>query len=167
MPIYATAAELAAYVDPDATEPTPVPKATVLLRRASQLVLDATANARYTTNAATGLPTLHRVREAMREATLEQASAWVAAGLDPSLGVAQLPRTVASKSQGSVSVSYQQDAATDAERRALAAGDSLTSAARSILAAAGLISSALNVTAGTETFPVRVDPYNPLTGALL
>ena len=48
---YADAAELAAYMDPDSESPAVPPLATVLLRSAQQLVLDATAGAIYDTDA--------------------------------------------------------------------------------------------------------------------
>jgi hypothetical protein len=164
--IYATPAELAAYLDPDAVTPVVPPLATVLLRSASQLVLDAIAGAVYRADVA-GLPTDPGTLAAVKNATMEQASAWSLHGLDPRKGAAQASRRIASKSVTGVSVTYVADPAADGYLSDLAGGQSLTSAAYRFLLNAGLISNrARTGSGGVETFNVAQRYYDPLTGAL-
>lgn len=137
--IYATPAELARYLDPDATAPTVPPLATVLLRSASQLVLDYTAGATYRADAE-GRPTDVIKLAGVKNATMEQASAWSLHGIDPRKGAAQVSRRVASKSVTGVSVSYVADPAADTFLSDLASGQALTAAAYLFLVNAGLIS---------------------------
>lgn len=165
MPLYATPDELAVYMHPDTEDPQPPADATVLLRTASGLVASAIASARYATDG-DDLPTDPRKRDAVRDATMEQASAWAIHGLDPRKGAAQVERRVSSKSIGPASWSYESGSAADAAMDALASGERLTSAALGILDAAGLLSGRLTVSRAVERFPIHTVPYNPLTGEL-
>lgn len=151
---YATPAELATYLDPDSENPTPPPLATVLVRKASQLVLDATAGAPYGVDE-DGYPVDAYLRNAMREATLEQASAWSLHGIDPRKGAAGAPRRVSSKALNGAQASYVADPQADTALSALWAGDSLTSAALAVLRNAGLITTRVN---GGRRWPSR--PYD-------
>lgn len=163
---YATPAELAAYLDPDAEVPAVPPLATVLLRTASQLVLDASAAARYRTDAE-GLPTDAATLTTLKEATMEQASAWSLNGIDPRKGASQVSRRVQSKAVTGVSVTYVADPAADTYLSDLAAGDALTAAALTILSNGGMLSNRVNTGGGgTEYFNVQQRYYDPLTGDL-
>lgn len=141
--IYGTPAELAAYIDPDAESPTPPAKATALLRKASQLVLRFTRGATYSTDA-DGMPLDAKVLAALTEATLEQASAWAAHGIDPSKGAAGAPRQVSSKALNGAQASYVSDPTRDMALSKLWGGEELTQAAWDILRNAGLISSSIS-----------------------
>jgi hypothetical protein len=166
MLLYATPAELAAYIDPDAVAPAPPALATVLLRSASQLVLDAIAAARYAATAE-GLPKDATLLAAVQNATMEQASAWSLHSIDPRKGAASAARRVASKSLTGVAVSYVKDDAADTAASELASGKSLTRPAWLILDNAGLISNRVRTgSGGVETFNVAQRYYDPLTGAL-
>lgn len=166
MTLYATPAQLARYMHPDA-DPTPAPpeNATVLLRTASRLVDEATVGAVYSVDAF-GVPTQPAVQLALAEAAMEQASAWAFANVDPRKGVEQLPRQVASKSANGLSVSYVAYAAADDERRAFASGTKLTFAAWTILEAAGLTRAVITSARAARRLPVAVQSYDPLTGVL-
>jgi len=164
---YADAADLAHYMDPDAETPAVPPLATVLLRSAQQLVLDATAGAVYSVDAnehATDVPT----HDAIKDAIMEQASAWSLHGIDPRKGAGQAPRQVASKSLLGGSVSYVADPARDTYLSDLASGQQLTTAAWTILRNAGLISNRVTTGAGRGVGGVIVEqvPYDPVTGVL-
>lgn len=164
--IYATPAELAQFLDPDAAEPPVPPLATVLLRSASQLVLDAIAAATYRTDAE-GKPTDADTLTAVKNATMEQASAWSLHGIDPRKGAVQVNRRIASKSVTGVSVSYVADPAADSYLSDLASGRALTSAAHLFLVNAGLISNRVRTgSGGVELFNVAQRYYDPLTGDL-
>lgn len=136
---YATPAELAAYIAPDAITPTPPPLASVLLRSASRLVRGMIAGAVYRVDV-NELPVLPLLRDALRDATCEQASAWAANGIDPRPGAAGLKPIVTTKSLDGMAVSYGQSAAIQAATVALAGGVTLTDAAWQILDNVGLIS---------------------------
>jgi hypothetical protein len=156
---YATPADLGVWLDPD---PAPA-NANRLLRSASGLVRNATAGARYAVDA-DGLPTDPRIATAFLEATLAQAEAWAANGIDPTKGVAQLKRTVQSKSADGRSVTYA-DNGGRAALEALASGTELVGQARSILSNAGLISNRIQATPGYVR-DVEVVSYDPTTGVL-
>lgn len=162
--IYATADELAHWIDPDTTPTPPVPLATVLLRLASGRV-DNAVTARYVTNA-DGEPTDARVLDALREATLTQAEAWASNGIDPRKSTAELKRQVQSKSLGggTMSVTY---GSTQADLLALVTSDGLTPAALGVLLRRGLLSSRVDTRAGQRADVVlHGTPYDPLTGQL-
>ena len=163
MIVYGTEAELASWMG--LTEPPPL--AAVLLRSASGLVLDATAGAVYAVDA-DGYATATSARTPLTEATLTQAEAWALAGVDPRRGRVQRARVVASKSLGAKSVSYQADAAADAEASDLASGQFLTPAAYSILRNAGLITAAVGTGAwdghGRGIVHVGATEFDPVTG---
>lgn len=167
---YATSADLARFLDPDAADPPVPPKAGVLVREASQVVSDALRLVRYAVDAE-GLPSSVRQREAVRDATCAQAAAWLAAGIDPlQVGGAQDAlggRRVSSKSAGGLSVSYVASPAADAARDALVAGELVPSAWR-YLTAAGLVRGTavdIGTYVGVGTGYVEAI-YDPLTGEL-
>lgn len=162
---YGTPDELAAWVDPDTTPPEPVKNATVLLRFASQVVLDATASATYRTDA-DGKATAPDVLKALTEATLEQASVLSANGIDPRKGVAAASRKVASKSLDGASVSYLADAKLDGYVTALAAGG-IARSAWLILRNAGLISAKVQTRDLGDIPNVEAYPYDPITGRIV
>lgn len=139
MLIYATADELAAYMEPDTDPPTPITNGTVLVRSASALVTSAIAAAQYRTDD-DGMPTDATLVQALKDATCEQAQAWSLNNIDPRLGAAGLKPIVTTKSLGGAAVSYGQSAAIQDALVALAAGDTLIPSAFDILANAGLIS---------------------------
>lgn len=156
---YATPEELAAWIDPDA-DPTPArpTNAAKLLRTASGLVDDALIASLYATDD-TGLPTMPKVLQAVKDATCEQAAAWVLAGIDPALGASQLKRVVQSKSLSGVSVTYQASLS-DAYKATLADARELTPAAWSILQRAGLLTNRANTT-GNWGVEYQLTPTSP------
>jgi hypothetical protein len=156
---YATPDDLAVWLDPD---PAPA-NANRLLRAASGLVRDATAGARYAVTPE-GLPAATGVATAFLEATCAQAEAWVASGVDPTKGVAQLPRLIQSKSADGTSVTYG-DSGGRAALEALASGTSLVGQARSILSNAGLISNSIQAVS-PQARVVEAVSYDPTTGVL-
>lgn len=156
---YATPDDLGVWLDPD-----PVPaNANRLLRAASGLVRSTTAGAVYHADAE-GLPTSSRVATAFLEATLAQAEAWAANGIDPAKGVAQLKRVVQSKGADGRSVTYA-DNGGRAALEALASGSVLVDQARTILSNAGLISNRIQAEGGYVR-DVEVIGYDPTTGVL-
>lgn len=96
-----------------------------ILRGCTTLVLKATRLACYATDEATGLATDVTVREALRDATCIQASAWVALGIDPSAGgTVTSSKSVKRKKIGSAEIEY-----TDSETRSVAAARATAAAA--------------------------------------
>lgn len=81
MATYATLAELAEHLTPDA----PPANGARLLVRASRRVDGALLCAVYDVDATTGLPTKQTIVEALRDATLEQISYWLETGDDEGL----------------------------------------------------------------------------------
>lgn len=136
-----------------------------LLRRAEQLVRGA-VSARFRVGP-DGLPTDAGKREALRLATLEQAAAWVRAGIDPREGAQQLTPQVASKSALGVSVSYATPAAATAEREQLARGTELLDTARHQLQLAGLTSNRASTPGYGRDVYVDARAYDPTTGRLV
>lgn len=109
------------------------------LRTASGLVTRAIRRDRYETTSG-GLPTDPDLAAALRDATVEQVTQWVAANIDPlKAGVVQPDRQVKSKSRGGASVTYTDDDPGVTARRAAAAGD-LCDTAVVILQNAGFLS---------------------------
>lgn len=163
---YADAADLASYMDPDNPNPEVPPLATILLRSAQQLVLDATVAAVYRVDVnehAVDVPT----HDAIRDAILEQASAWQVHNIDPRKGAVQAPRRVSSKALLGGQVSYVADAAADTYLSDLASGQHLTSAAWTILVNAGLISNHVaSAPRGPHRNIIDQTPYDPTTGEL-
>lgn len=147
----------------DGVAPIP-PLATVLLRYAQALVLDAIAAAIYAVDVnehATDPDTY----TAIKTAILEQAQAWSLAGIDPRKGAGQVGRQVASKSLLGGSVSYVTDPTRDSYLSDLASGAHLTLSAWRILRNAGLIVS--TVVSGYGPDPIVTGtPYDPTTGIL-
>lgn len=98
----------------------------VTLRSCSTLVLDATQGAIYDVDPATGIATDIAVREALRDATCIQASAWVALNIDPATGgVLQSSKAVTSKKLGSAAFDYSPAEIQSATRARAAAYSSL------------------------------------------
>lgn len=164
--IYGTPADLATWVDPDTVPAPAIPKATVLLRAATQLVLSYTQAARYATDAE-GKATDENVADALLSATLEQAAAWHLNDIDPRLGSAQTKRRVASKSLNGASVSYVADPKADNYLSDLASGQALTLTAWRFLDNAGLIVTTVGTAPNIpEVFNIAQRAYDPLTGDL-
>lgn len=141
MPNYATPAELWAYMgntgEPDAPF---VGAVTPLLRRASSLVTTAIRGALYAVDGS-GVPTDALKRDAVRDATCEQAMSWQRAGIDPYVAMTPTQvRAIATKSLGSASVQYEANPQMQAAWNALASGEELTGTSWRILLDAGLLS---------------------------
>jgi len=161
--IYGTPEELARWIDPDSETPDPVPNATILLRAATQSVLAATVGAVYRTED-DGKAKPGKSHDALRDATLEQASALSAANIDPRKGAGAVKPTKRSKGLGGATVTYATDSRTDRYAADLATGV-LTQSAWTILSNAGLISTRI-ATHDNGGVPLYAIPYNPLTGEL-
>ncbi|MCC2033072.1 hypothetical protein [Microbacterium allomyrinae] len=115
------------------------------LRACTTRVLDATKTARYATDPSTGLATDPVVKNALRDATCIQASAWVALNIDPATGgVIQTTKTVKSKKIGTAQIEYSDAEAQAVNRARAAAYASLVPEARSFLRTRGLITSAVS-----------------------
>lgn len=109
-----------------------------LLRSASLAVRDATSIAVYSTDK-NGLPTDPEQLEALKDATLTQATALNALKIDTALGGVLTPSTTTSKSINGASVSYSSaevQAASDGKTQAV---QGLVPAALQILRLAGLL----------------------------
>lgn len=164
--IYGTPAELATWVDPDTEPPADIPKATVLLRAATQLVLWYAQAARYSTGD-DGKATDESVADALLSATLEQAAAWHLNGIDPRMGAAQGKRRIASKSLNGASVNYVADPRADTWLTDLASGQVLTVSAWQFLDNGGLIVTTVGSGPNLpEVFNIAQRYYDPLTGDL-
>lgn len=164
MIVYGTPEELAAWVDPDTEPPAPVPLATVLLRAATQTVLDYSAGAVYATDAE-GIASKTEVHDALLSATLEQAATLHANDIDPRKGASAVQRRVASKSLNGASISYVADAKADTYLSDLAAG-ALARSAWLILSNAGLLTNRVQTRDHGNLGASYGVPYNPLTGKL-
>lgn len=75
-----------------------------ILRACTSLVMDATMTAFYDVDSTTGLATDAQTLNAMRDATCIQAAAWVALGIDPSLGGVTTATLASSKKIGTASL---------------------------------------------------------------
>lgn len=139
MIVYGTPQQLAEWVDPDTTPPEAVPRATVLLRSASQTVLDYTAGAVYATDP-DGKAKDPAVLKCLTEATLEQAAALHINGIDPRKGAGGIKRRVSSKKLDSATLTYLADARADSFATDLASG-ALVRTAWLALRSCGLITS--------------------------
>jgi hypothetical protein len=98
---YALPADLAEY-----TGTAGPANATVLLRSATNLVLDATNQAYYAVDPATGLPTDAQILAALKLATVIQAAAWAAIGYDPLTGGVATVSVVQSSKAGQSSDTF-------------------------------------------------------------
>lgn len=87
-----------------------------LLRSCTTLVLDATEGAYYPVDALTGLSTDTDTRTAMRDATVIQAAAWAALGINPQTGGVATSGVKRSKKIGSASIEYADSDAAAAAR---------------------------------------------------
>lgn len=164
---YATPAELAHHLDPDNLAPEIPTLATVLLRRASELVRDATAGAQYPVDS-DGYPTVPSTIAAFRDATCEQAASWSLHGIDPRKGRAGAKLVVTTKALLGGSIGYGQSAGVQDAIEDLSAGDTLAESAWQILRRAGLISNRVSA-ASTSAWIGDPDPrpYDPTTGRFI
>lgn len=114
MRVYATKADLGDDPPGDADR---------LIRRASRLADEHARTARYRVDE-DGMPLDATVREAFRDAVVEQVRVWTVLGVDPSLGMAgaMAAEKVAGKSIGSASLSFQTSEAGVRERAAAKLG---------------------------------------------
>lgn len=102
------------------TQTIPPDNATILLRSATSLVMDATVQAYYAVDPLTGLATDAQIKTAMQNATCIQAAAWAAIGYDPLTGGVITPSVASSKKIGTASIVYADgQAAADARTDAL------------------------------------------------
>lgn len=146
------------------SEPVPA-DATLLLRKASALVLDATKAAVYRTTP-DGYPVAPAYLDTLTSATYTQAEAWSRAGITPgtTLVEASSKRVVASKSLGGASVSYVQNDTAAAAWNALASGEYLIASAYQLLEQGGLVSTSVqSLRAGADIF-VMPWPYDAYSG---
>ncbi|TQJ60484.1 hypothetical protein FBY30_2752 [Arthrobacter sp. SLBN-83] len=105
MKLYATEAELSAWMSPAA----PPENAAALLRSASSRIRTETRSARYATDA-DGYPTDTALRQAFREAVCAQVKFWADHQVDPALGRAGVTPAATSKSIGGATITYEQGA---------------------------------------------------------
>jgi hypothetical protein len=145
--VYTTLEELQAYVYGVGNATALPDNAHALIRSAEVLVDNTIRGAVYAVDL-DGLPEKAAILTAIQSAVCEQAQAWILAGLDPRLGVAQLPAVVVSKSALGVSVTVQASSRRDLE--ALASGQQLTSAAWAHLNRAGLITAHIGATESAQ-----------------
>lgn len=111
-----------------------------ILRGCTSLVLAATKTAVYATDPATGLATDTVVKNALRDATCIQASAWVALNIDPATGGAmQTGKTVKRKKIGTAEVEYSESEAKAVAAARFAAYTELVPEALAYLRNRGLI----------------------------
>lgn len=162
MPEYGTPDELAKWIDPDSESPAAIPLATVLLRAASQSVLDATAAAVYRTGS-DGKAIDPAKLKALTEATLEQAQALHFAKIDPRRGLEAAARVVQSKGLEGASVTYKADAKRDTYLTNLADGK-LAGSALTILRNAGLLSNRVQTRDRGNVPNIDAIPYDITTG---
>jgi hypothetical protein len=134
--VYLTPEELQAYIYGTGNTTALPDNAAALIRHAEGLVDDTLRGAVYTVDA-DGIAAKLEYATAIMFATAEQAQAWVMSGLDPRLGVAQLPDVIVSKSALGISTTVQASSRRDLE--ALASGQELTAASWAYLNRAGLI----------------------------
>lgn len=128
--IYAEVTDLPASLQAD-------PNAADLIKRASNLVTQAIADARFDVDE-DGMP-LGDDLAAAKEATVIQVSTWLSTGVNPFTGYQAKPKVVASKSTNGSSVSYAADGAADAYLNMLAEGTDLTASALVPLEIQGLL----------------------------
>jgi hypothetical protein len=138
MLIYATAEELRDFMHGEGSSAALVVGAHALLRKASELMLDYTASAIYSTDA-DGYPVDSVKRQAFRSAACAQTEAWVDAGVTPGTLAVMSSRLIASKSLGGRSVAYEVNGAATAERNNLASGRVVVATAIGYLSRAGLL----------------------------
>lgn len=165
MLIYATPEQLRDFMHGEGSTQEPPADAQLLLRKASQLVAEATRGATYTVTS-DDLPSDPDVARAFREATCSQAEAWSINGITPG-SLASRPQRVASKSLGGASVSYESDGAATAAANALASGEELVGDARRILSDAGLISNQVNPSGRVGAAYIGGWPVDLNTGRLI
>jgi hypothetical protein len=110
-PMLAQPTDLATYTGAAAPA-----NATILLRSATSLVLDATNQSYYSADPTTGLATDAQIAAAMKTATIIQAAAWAATGYDPLTGGIVTTQVVKSSRAGAASDTFA-DAAQAAQSR--------------------------------------------------
>lgn len=163
---YATPAELATWIDPDATDPEPPANALLLLRTASATIEDATRGSVYTIGG-DGLATDPIAASAMKHAVLQQAADLSTNGIDPRRADGGLQPEVASKSLAGMSVSYVPNGAAASTRASLAAGQ-VSPGAWGYLDRAGLLTSRVGtIPWGDVDHYVADTPIDPLSGRLV
>lgn len=138
-----------------------------LIRRASNLVTNTIASARFDTDAY-GMP-LGDDLTACRDAVVIQVSTWLSTGVNPVTGYAGKGRTITSKGSNGSTVVYAQDFAAEAHLNALAEGVTLTASALVPLDAEGLLDVWLRGASGApgrlyarEYQPRRYDSFLPV-----
>ena len=161
-PVYITPEELQAFIYGVGNATALPDNAAALIRSAEGLVNDALRGAVYRVDEF-GFAEKDEYAAAITNATAEQAQAWVLAGIDPRLGVAQLPDVVVSKSALGVSTTVQASSRRDLE--ALASGQQLTSAALAYLNRAGLITAHIGTPGASQRRLVAV--YSPTDSGLI
>ncbi|UVK61346.1 head-to-tail adaptor [Microbacterium phage Gingerbug] len=132
--IYATTTDLPEALRDD-------PNAEDLIRRASNLVTNAIANAVFPTDAY-GMPVGDDL-EAARDAVVIHVSTWLSTGVNPVTGYAGKGRTVTSKGSNGTTVAYAADVAAEAHLNMLAEGTRLSPSALVPLEAQGLLDTVL------------------------
>ena len=130
MLIFATAADVEKWMD----EPLDGRSVDSLLRRASSLVQRAVRSARFAVTPA-GMPEDPDIEDALRDAVCEQVTVWLENDVNP-VEVASAAAPVASSSIGDASITYGDNASSNAAKDAASA--ELHPAAFDILANAGL-----------------------------
>lgn len=138
-PVYASAEDLRVYVGSEDT-PATIANADDLLAEASAHVRRATRAAVYQTDGG-GLPVAGYQRDAMHDAALVQAAALHAIGWTRGTIAATEKPTVASKSLGGASVTYEAGGGPGVAARRALVGGRLTDAAAQYLEDAGLLTS--------------------------
>lgn len=129
---YATADDLAAW-----TGSTAPSNATQLLRSASLLVAQFVANDWYAVDD-DGYPTDTALRQALRDATTEQAASWAALGINPAAGAAGATRQAIRTRIGTAQVDYGSSAEGRNSDDQAAAATQLSPGAFQILRLAGV-----------------------------
>lgn len=135
MLVYATAAELATWMDADAPD-----NATALLRQASILVGRACRNDLYDVDGS-GKPSDPDLVEAMRDAVCAQAEYWVVAKVNPIAGAGGVVGVITEVTLDGATRKADTTAAVAAATEAVTSTTILGSVALSILRNAGLASS--------------------------
>lgn len=142
-PVYAPKADLDAFLESNVAD------AEALLARASGVVRSWTKTARYRTLEDGFTPHDEKTRNAFHDATVLQAAGFSRAGVKAGDLVATQTPGIASKSLGGRSVTYAQDTSIADARTKLLQGY-LTPEAASVLSQAGLLTSGVNVGAGSS-----------------
>lgn len=125
-----------------------------LLYRASASIRDITKTAYYAVGTDGYTPASTRQADAMHDAAILQAAVLYRSGVKPGQTLADLPKTIQSKTLGARSVTYAANATAD-EALAALVGGALSPEALSVLAQNGLVSTSVYTGGGAR--------YNVLT----